>query len=459
MITRSIRGRILPLMQSNLLSSTIWSAVGEALAKGLFFLAIIITARILAQDEYGEFGLIRTTVMTFATLGGLGIGLTANRYIAESKERNPGFAGELIGSVYLLAGACGGIVAALLFFTAPIVAATWLNHPQLADGLRVAALLVALASINGAQTGVLQGFEAYRNLALGNLLQGVSAVVCMPAGAMLYGLNGVVAGFFVYSFVGLLVLSLAIRKEISRYDVTVSYRVSKDMLPILTRFSLPVALIGIAIAPFKWGSEALLAKSAGFGDLGIFHAAMIIPNILIVGISTLNAPLISAAARSTGEGWGRGIQYLNLYAGWYLFVVVALPVVLFPELQILLLGDSYDVSSFYFSNVLLVLYCGLMLYCQGVIRIVAAHGSMWSTLATNVAEGVALVVAFYFLSDLGAVGLAVSYVISYLVRVAFFVPLVACRGIVHVSLLLDKFFVLSVVIIVGTVAMQAVRYS
>ena len=53
-----------------LVGGTIWSATGEALARGSMLLSLILAARILGSAGYGELGLLRTTVATFTTLGG-----------------------------------------------------------------------------------------------------------------------------------------------------------------------------------------------------------------------------------------------------------------------------------------------------------------------------------------------------------------------------------------------------
>lgn len=60
-----------------------WSMFGSLISRGLLFLAWVIIAHILGQEQYGEYGLIRNTVMMFATFVGSGIGQAATKFVAD----------------------------------------------------------------------------------------------------------------------------------------------------------------------------------------------------------------------------------------------------------------------------------------------------------------------------------------------------------------------------------------
>src|SRR5262245_30902117 len=75
-----------------------WSAAGEALSRGLLLLALVAAARALGADAYGQLGIVRSTINLFATIGGMGLGLMANRYVAEHRDSNREFSGQIIGA-------------------------------------------------------------------------------------------------------------------------------------------------------------------------------------------------------------------------------------------------------------------------------------------------------------------------------------------------------------------------
>ena len=68
-----------------------WSVLGAIFSKGLVFISWVVVARILGSDGYGQFGIVRSTVLMFSTFAGLGLGITAMKHVAEflgtDKER------------------------------------------------------------------------------------------------------------------------------------------------------------------------------------------------------------------------------------------------------------------------------------------------------------------------------------------------------------------------------------
>jgi len=71
-----------------ILKGAFWSFTGTALAKLIVLLGGMLCARILGKVEYGEFGMIRSTISMFVALGTVGLGLTATKYISEYRECN-----------------------------------------------------------------------------------------------------------------------------------------------------------------------------------------------------------------------------------------------------------------------------------------------------------------------------------------------------------------------------------
>lgn len=440
-----------------LLATTFWSAMGESLSKGLMLLSMVIVARILGKEGYGEFGMVRTTINMFATLGGVGLGFTANRYVARFRDTDKRYSGQIVGSSYVLAAGFGACVGLCVFAGARFLSIGVLAAPQLEGGLKVAGFLLFLGAINGAQLGILQGLEAYRRLAVGAFAQGALGLLSFSVGSYYAGLNGALAGFLLYTLGGVLLFHGLIRRELRQQQIEPSYRQLKRVLPIFWSFSVPAALMGIAVAPFKWFAETELARSSNFKELGVFYAAMTVASMFLALVGTLNSPLISLTANLQDSKPSARIQYLNLYGSWYLFLVLAIPCLLFPHLPALIFGEGYGGPEFRAVNLLLFVYCGLLVYYQGIMRFVALHGSLWFGLFTNLCEGIALIVVFYYFAGSGVVGLGYAYIASYLVRILVTTPFLIDKKIVPTALLFDKYFVLTLTVLLAVVAFQLSR--
>ncbi len=144
----------------------------------------------VGQDAYGELGIIQSTVGMFGVFASFSLGLTATKHVAEFRRSDPA-AGRIIGLLRLIAIASGGIMALGLF----LFAGGWRNTrsmPRISVAFFASAPILFLSAINGAQTGALTGFEAFKTIAYVNLLVGLCSFPILLGGAYFGGLAGTV---------------------------------------------------------------------------------------------------------------------------------------------------------------------------------------------------------------------------------------------------------------------------
>ena len=431
-----------------------WSLVGEAMMRGLSMLGLIFVARILGPATFGEFGLIRTTLLMVAGFGGLGLGLMANRFVSEHRTSDPEFSSQIIGASYLISLVSGLILGTAVFASSGLISDSLLHAPQLGESLRLASFVLVGTAVSGAQIGIMQGLQAYRNLAIGNLVQGILTFACGVVGAYYGGLTGAMYGIVIQAFAGVAVFHILIARETRRQNLKLMTFEFRRVLPLLWTFSLPTTLCIVAVGPFKWISETWLARDAGFAHLGTFHAAMVIANVLIAVASTLNAPLITVTAGLQKGPQSATAQFVNLFGSWYAFLLLAIPVALFPDLLALSFSAEFRTPEFRSALLLLVMYCALLVYYQGMTRIFMMSGSMWIAFMTNVVEGVVLFVAFALLASHGIVGLCVAYLLSYVARILISIPFLLRTRLIPLWLLFDRYFLLSFAVLLGVVLLQ-----
>ena len=75
--------------KGQLLKDSFWAVFGNAIGKGLLLLAGIAVARFLGRDSYGEYGLIRNTILTIGIFSTFGIGYTATKFISQGMAKFP----------------------------------------------------------------------------------------------------------------------------------------------------------------------------------------------------------------------------------------------------------------------------------------------------------------------------------------------------------------------------------
>lgn len=83
--------------KKRLASNLIWNILGLIFNKGFATISSILVARFLGTTLFGEYGMINSTISMFATFAGLGLGITATKFIAEFKETNKAKVERVLG--------------------------------------------------------------------------------------------------------------------------------------------------------------------------------------------------------------------------------------------------------------------------------------------------------------------------------------------------------------------------
>jgi O-antigen/teichoic acid export membrane protein len=270
-----------------------WSLVGAIIARGLGVVSSIIVARMLGITAFGEFTMIQSTVGLFGTFAGLGLGITATKYVAELRELHPIRCGRVIGLILMVAVAGGLMAGAALMLFAPWLATHTLAAPTLAPLLKAGSLLVLFSTLQGVYSGALGGFEAFKRVAqvnwMGALLGTPLLVVCTSAA----GLRGAVWGSVLQIALGCVIGHLALTMEAARRGVKLSYALDLSDIRILWRFSLPAFLSSTLVGPANWICSTFLAnQNQGYKEVALMNAAGQWRNILIFLPLTMTSVLV-----------------------------------------------------------------------------------------------------------------------------------------------------------------------
>lgn len=429
-----------------------WSFAGTAISRGLALAATVIVARVLGTSEFGELGMIQSTVGMLGVFAGFGLGLTATKHVAEFRHTDPQRAGRILGLSSTVAVVSGGVMAALLLGLAPWLAVETLDAPHLSGPLRVGALVLFFSALNGAQTGALAGFEAFRTIARVNVIVGVASFPILLAGAYLGRLPGVVWALAVNLALHWGLNHIALRREAKAAGVPFSTRFTANERQILLHFSLPSAASGLLIAPAHWiGRTLLIQEPGGYAALGLLTAALSFQALVLFVSGALSAPLLSMISGATSAGPpGRpasetaaaaasdsALPVVNMLASWTLGIYAALPLLAFPELAELVFGEGYSGHAFRVTTVLVVLTTAVMTYKAGLARVLAARNLLWWGVGSNILWALTSIGLAVPLVRYGAAGLAGSILVAYIVNALLLVPLYSRRRLVPPGTLLS----------------------
>lgn len=396
-----------------------WSAIGTLISRGMGLLAGIVVARLLGKHAYGQLGMVQSTAGMFGIFAGFGMGLTANKHVAELKCKDPARAGRMLGLSSLVSWVTGGVMTFVLLVLAPWLAQTTLAAPEMSNLLRAGSLLLLLGGVNGAQTGALAGFEAFKTIARINLIAGLLAFPITLLGAWFWGVTGSVWGLVANLAVNCIVNFIALRSEASRARVPLSYRRCIQEWSVLWEFSLPAVLGGAISGPVTWAASAWLVNQPdGYSQMGIYNAVLRIRIVPEMIMNMLLAPLLPVLSEKFGAGDVIGYRkaaYSAIMLGVLITAPVALLQIAVPALTLLPYGSAYAghhvvVQWLMFDLMITGLFSPIM------SQLLASMNRMWFGFFNHIGFSAAFAVfAYYFISKNGAAGLAAASPLAWVI--------------------------------------------
>jgi FkbM family methyltransferase len=405
-------------LRARLVVGVFWSMAGTVITQVLQLAAIIFVARWLGKAKYGEIGIVQSTVGMLGVFVGLGLGLTAVKYVSELRNRDPARASRIASLTIIMALISGTLISAALIPASPWLASHTLGLPAVSRPLAIGAGLLFFGEVNGVQGGILSGLEAFNALARVSLWAGLCSVPITISATWLGGVNGAVVGLVVSAALNCVLTHLALRHEASQAGINFSHLGTWEERSVLWNFSLPAFLAGAAVTPATWACDALLVNQPrGYAQMGLFSAAdqwrtaiLFLPGI----VSRVVLPILSSHSNESAEDDSHFSSTLE--AGYAVGVLVAFPLVTALSFGGSLLAKAYgpDFAGMRYPLAGLLYAGGVLAIGSPVGSAVQAKGAMWLAALNNLTWSTALVVSFHFLIGRGATGLAMAYSLSYL---------------------------------------------
>jgi O-antigen/teichoic acid export membrane protein len=383
---------------------------------------MILVARILGKEAFGEFGLIRSTASMFVTFSSFGMGLTATKYIAELLHSDKERVGRIIGLNYLLSFFFAFVVATIFYFSIPQICATLVKAPNLVNEMRWGALLLFLSTFISTQFGIMSGFQDFKGQASVIVIVGLLGIPVYFAGAKFSGLHGAVVALLFVALTNVVVNSIFIFRNVKKNKLRYYFFDSYKELPILWKFSLPTVMCGTIASCGVWICQMMQrSQPDGAGELGIYYALMIFYSIAAFFPSIVNNIMLPMASETQGKQnlqRLRKIIFMQLGLNVVVVLVTLLPIMLFPQKIMNCFGNDFIVSNeiiFLFGE-----YCLFCVLAGTIYTIMASVGFAWLNFVMIIFGTTAMLsVAYWSIPSCGSLGLFLALLTDVVVRLLF----------------------------------------
>jgi O-antigen/teichoic acid export membrane protein len=401
-------------IRARLASGAFWSILNTGFTRSSALIASIVVARTVGRDLFGQFGVVQSTIGVFGLFAGLGMSVTATKYVAELRQSEPLRTGRILGLSILLAVISSVLICALFIATAPWLARTTLASTEVASLLRIGSGLLFFGVINGSVCGALYGFEAFKSVAIVDIVAALVGCGVVIAGVMTAGLPGAISGLV--AVVGLQCVGYCfyLRRELHNHGISIIYRRCFGEWPVLAKFSLPALLAAAMAGPVNWVCSAIVVNQpAGYAQMGLFNAANQWRGAILLLPLTLSAPFLPVLSSLFGKERGKYFKVLltGTVLNASLALLAAAGVIVFSRTIMASYGKGFVGGTS--ALICLVLSAVVAASVWSVGQAITSSGKMWSGFILNLIWAVALISSLWLFRRHGAYGYALANLIAY----------------------------------------------
>lgn len=292
-ITHKIKNSI---KQKGFFQDSALMLLGNGLGNGLMLVAGIIVARILGNDLYGQYGLVKTTMFYIASLSTFGLGFSITKYVSTCvSNASTKLKSYIYYSIQITLAFSLFLAILLILFSKQI--ALFLNEPSLTRALSFLAIIIVVRALNTCMIGILAGLKDFKTVAINVAISGLTMLVLALLLTPFYSLYGALIALLTSQSIYLILNTIHIRKFSVNLDQVIEKGVRKELL----LFSMPIAMQEMSFMICNWGISLMIPKLCSFGEYGIYSAANQWNAIILYIPSVLTNVILSYLSSTVGD--------------------------------------------------------------------------------------------------------------------------------------------------------------
>lgn len=398
-----------------MLSGSFWSAAGGAANKAAGMVSAIVIARMLGAEKFGEFGIVRSTLLTLLIFGSVSVASTATKYIAQNRQLKADAFNHLMRNLTSLAYIVAIGLTTIHFFGAQLIATYLLAMPSLASSLQLGAIYIFFSAICYFQSGIMAGFESFKFMAAVNIFNGFAVLLLLILGAYLAGLQGILLGLGLSAILTFILGVYLQKKIVLAANPTIAYADSSTKIPAreLIKYCIPITLSGILVAPVNWACNAMLVRANGLSEVGIFEAANQWRMLILFIPSLLGQVSFSIFSSTVNKHDFKSAFKFNLISISAIAGAMALIMIYFAEYLMAIYGNQFASGE---NAMKWLCASGVIIAINITIsQAIASQGNVWHSFFMNILWALATLTLSWYLvaKGKGAEGLAIAQCIAY----------------------------------------------
>lgn len=402
-------------LHTRYINGAVWSVLSAVASSGINLLAMIVLARILGKESYGQLAVIQSTLVMAGVFAGIGLSSTATRYVAELRKSAPARLGNLL---YLLERITAYVAAALtllITLCSSNLASDVLGEDSIGPLLAFAVISVFFASLDSLYKGILLGLEEIKTFAIASSIGSLLTAPILIIGGITYGLVGVTCAISVGALLQFAISRYFTYKRLMAHQISIRKNADSSEWQALKDFALPSFLAGLLYPFVYWISNVLLVRTShGFAEMALlgiamqwYNAIMFLPNYG----GRIVLPILTSIHVDQKNSDIVAVIKLGVIANLLVTIPVSLGVVLLSKIIMTTYGSSFIEGWPVLA--LAALIAAIVVGIAPVGQYLAAVNRMWVGLVMNFAWALVFLLSTVVLVPFGAIGILGSFGIAY----------------------------------------------
>lgn len=401
--------------RARLATGTRWTVIGAVASRCCALVAGVAVARLTGQEGFGAFTFVQTAILVAQAFAGAALATATTHHLAQWRDHEPARAGRVLALLERIAVLGGMLLLVAMWLVAGPLAARFAGtQDDLAAALRIGAVVVLVGNLTGYQQGALLGLEAFRPMAVVQVVTGLAVAVGCGAGAALGGVAGAMWGHLAGQLVALIAGAIALHRALRDQGIVRDHAGAWRERAIIAGYLLPLGIGASLYLSATWLAQAYIAAGPdGLAALGVYGAAS-----QCLGLFSFLPLLVSAAAAPVvTERWTRdrgqavAATRRQMLINALLVVIPGLAAIAASPFIAALFGADFRAHWPVFA-VTIAAALPMALFAPW-FRLLIAAGRMWQSTAVNAVNAVVLVVGTVLLAGHGALGLAIAKTASH----------------------------------------------
>jgi len=333
------------VLLKKILGSSILLLIANSFGRLAMFIANIVAARLLSQEIFGQFMMLRNTISLIENIVSGAFGNSTIKNIAQVQDKQKKLCEEVISIffVYLLIAVMLALFITL--YSSEMSKLFFLSSELLTKALSVGALLLVFSIMSIMSQNILIGLESYKLLTKISVSISTLMIPIILFSIDKYHFFGAIYSILFYFIIDFAIKIYFVTKKIDLKECAFSFQVFKQKSLNFISFSSPLLVSIILTSASFWYARVLLINSIGeFKDIAIFDAAFqwLTIIMIITGATTSVAlPMLSKVSENFGSKESKDIFYINLGINFVITLVIALIFIFFSKNIMSIYGENY----------------------------------------------------------------------------------------------------------------------